>query len=159
MGVAIRDAGNVSRKAVGFKMRDAGGTLRTIVKGQIRDAGGTLRVFWTGDLIVNTGSGEVHAVMYTNTFTSKTVNSGPQGVNSVIGGTAPYTYAWTLVGGDTITCSNAAIDKPAWSASVPYHESKQASWKCTVTDSLGNKGTAFLTIILELVYYGTEPLP
>lgn len=67
---------------------------------------------------------------------------------SVSGGTAPYTYAWSYVSGDTFTTSNPTSATTHWSKSVGINDIFTGVYKCTVTDSLGVTG--FDTVGVEV---------
>lgn len=79
----------------------------------------------------------------TDANASTLVTSSAAG-STVSGGIPPYTYLWTYVSGDaTISCSNAAIAAPTFSATisgVPVHDTitKTAVWNLLVTDGLGS---------------------
>lgn len=55
---------------------------------------------------------------------------------TVSGGTSPYTYAWTLVTGDTLTVdSPSAATTTFTKTSIPSLGAYEATYRCTVTDS------------------------
>lgn len=87
-------------------------------------------------------------------------NSGPAGTVTtpsatagVSGGTGPYTYAWSRVSGDTFTVTSPTAATTTFSASVGVvNSTKIATYKCTVTDSLGVTGSD--TVDVEVDYNG-----
>ena len=64
---------------------------------------------------------------------------GPFTTNSITvtasGGTAPYTYSWSKVSGDTMTISSSTAATVSWTDSGTAPSSLNSVWKCTVTDS------------------------
>ena len=64
-------------------------------------------------------------------ITSTTATATP------VGGTGPFTYAWTKVSGDTLTVTNPTNASTAFRASIGPGDSRFATYRCTVTDSLG----------------------
>lgn len=71
----------------------------------------------------------------------------------VVGGTGPYTYAWTRLSGNVqIGIDNAAIANPTFSATGPRTSSiiYEALWRLTVTDSLSAVVTADLNITMQI---------
>ena len=74
------------------------------------------------------GTGDSHAAIL---ITSSTATATPTG------GTAPYTYAWTKVSGDTLTVTNPTNASTAFRASIGPGDSRGATYRCTVTDKNG----------------------
>ena len=64
------------------------------------------------------------------------------------GGTAPYTYAWTKVSGDTMTVTNSTSASTAFRASVGPGDSRSATYRCTVTDKNGLSAQDTVSITL-----------
>lgn len=52
------------------------------------------------------------------------------------GGTSPYTYLWTKVSGDTVTINSPTSNTTSFSATVNDGETKNAIYKCTITDDV-----------------------
>lgn len=136
-----------------IKALDATGTLRTIVRGsvmvdgtlrplksvKVRDSGGTLRTVFSGLKVSS------NFTSFTGFGSYEPVISSPTCVVTPTGGTAPYTYAWTLVG--TNGLGLAAIDAPT-SASTTFSATSlsdflplEATFRCTVTDAGSVVGT------------------
>jgi hypothetical protein len=67
------------------------------------------------------------------------------------GGTAPYTYSWTRLSGDTPAISNSTAQNPTWSATVADGATNTSSWQVTVTDAVGR--TTVVTISVQLSYF------
>lgn len=53
------------------------------------------------------------------------------------GGTAPYTYAWAKVSGDTLTVTAPTSASTSFRAGVLPGDVKFANYRCTVTDKNG----------------------
>lgn len=53
------------------------------------------------------------------------------------GGTAPYTYAWTKVSGDTLTVTSPSRAFTAFQATLSANDLSNAVYRCTVTDKNG----------------------
>lgn len=63
---------------------------------------------------------------------------------TVVGGVAPYTYAWTYVSGSTVPQPNSpGIANPVWSGELGAADSQEAIWRITVTDSGGSPPASF----------------
>lgn len=52
------------------------------------------------------------------------------------GGTAPYTYSWTKVSGDTLTVTAPTADTTQFTATLFKNTERAATYRCTVTDAL-----------------------
>jgi hypothetical protein len=133
-------------------MRD-GETLRTIQRIRVRDGSNVLRTVWQAI------SAESNRAIVTGTASSAsptavTTNSA---TITVVGGIAPFTYAWTVTsftGGTwSITSATSATTSFACSG-VGAGDLYSAELTCTVTDSGG--ATASVTIEGQAAntYYG-----
>lgn len=60
------------------------------------------------------------------------------------GGTGPYTYAWTLVSGDTLTINSPTAATTTFTGTPAYNSNLSGVYRCTVTDSLA--ATASITV-------------
>jgi len=121
LGLAIRDAGNV--------LREVGGAF-------IRDAGGVLRAFFSA-LQASLDQAEIYG--YTLSYAPIPVTVGPVSA-SPIGGSGPYSYAWSQVGGSdwtitTPTGASTTFTSPAVAATATL----QAYFRCLVTDATGGQ--------------------
>lgn len=65
-----------------------------------------------------------------------------------VGGTGPYTYAWTKVSGDTLTVVSPTSAVTSFRASLGPGIGRLAIYRCTVTDSFGL--TAFGDVSVSL---------
>jgi hypothetical protein len=68
---------------------------------------------------------------------------------SVSGGTAPYTYSWSYVSGDTaIQCQSPIANSTRWYANLYPDTMADGVWKCTVTDSATNSTDVYIGVEL-----------
>lgn len=96
---------------------------------------------------------------YLTVSISPTVASGTSGAgictsNNVTagasGGTGPYTYSWTYVSGTTMTLSSTTAATINFSHLVSSGTPNVgATYRCTVTDSLGNTGSDTVDVDLN----------
>lgn len=63
---------------------------------------------------------------------------------SPIGGLGPFTYAWSLYGGDTASAVSPAFATSAFQALAFPAEVLFSQFSCLVTDSLGQTATAYV---------------
>lgn len=73
------------------------------------------------------------------------------------GGVSPYTYAWSLVSGDTLTVNSPTSATTTFTASsLAYGEIRSALYRCTVTDSTsGTALTATVDVPVEIERFDT----
>jgi hypothetical protein len=84
----------------------------------------------------------------TDSFLITVVTSNAVAVTPA-GGTAPYTYAWTKVSGDSAPVpSSYTNSNVTFSASVGRDQERTATWRCTVTDSLSATTTVDVGVTL-----------
>lgn len=60
------------------------------------------------------------------------------------GGTAPYTYAWAKVSGDTVTINAATAATTDFTGTPATNETLAGEYRCTVTDNVA--ATASITV-------------
>jgi hypothetical protein len=148
--IRIRDSGNTLRTIDGtgstrIRMRDAGNTLRTITRIRMRDASNVLRT------VYDTSGGTAFAASASPTFAfGSTSGSGSATTYATTvtasGGTAPYTYAWSLIAHDHPTAI-PTINSPT-SATTTFTQTNMhkdaiytATFRCTVQDSAAHSTT------------------
>ena len=65
------------------------------------------------------------------------------------GGTAPYTYAWTRVSGDSaILCTQPALAATQFQANMAKNSDRIATWRCTVTDDAAAVRTVDVQVLI-----------
>lgn len=82
----------------------------------------------------------------------QTVNTTNFSVATATGGTAPYTYAWTIVSGFAMTVNSPTSNSTKFSAG-PFNldgQFRTATARCTVTDNVG--ATAYADIAVSLYW-------
>lgn len=147
--IRIRDASNVLRTVRRIRMRDASNVLRTIRRVRIRDASNVLRVVYTAFSAIVTptivsGSTDLSTLEDVTTNSATALTSG---------GTAPYTYAWTLLSSDGFI--SWTIDSPTTAATtftandVPGSMFTIATFQVEITDDTGEKAYATVTATAE----------
>jgi hypothetical protein len=129
-----------TKALAGITARDAGGVLRPINLGRIRDASSVLRSFFgsiSAALSRESVAGAVNSSLDVSIQT-QSVEAQPTG------GTAPYSFAWSITGSAGGTWS---ITSPT-QASTTFvggpcgpGESFEATFVCTVTDAAGISAT------------------
>jgi len=145
-----------------FNMK-VSGTWQTLTKGYVKIAGtwqqiqsawvkvaGTWQqvyVWFTASVSDSTPSGSNSGAAPSGSVTSNTTTVTPSG------GTAPYTYAWTINGSPAtsgpFTCTAPTGATTAWNATVGALDAdKNEVWKCTVTDDDANTTEINVTVTL-----------
>ena len=92
---------------------------------------------------------------------SGTVNSsGVATTNTVTatpsGGEAPYTYAWTRLGGGSGTANSPASARTSFSRFVEFNEVANEQFRCTITDNAGTQVTVDLDVTFSSLGIGEE---
>lgn len=149
MSIQIRDGGGILRAVSGLRIRDAAGIIRTINTGSIRDAAGIIRTFFTSMMATinyTVAAGTEYGV------NAATVTTSPPSIISITGGTAPHTYAWSYVSGETgIVATSPTSATTSFSKTLFVDEYVEATWQCLATDSSGATATAQVRITLQNV--------
>lgn len=65
------------------------------------------------------------------------------------GGSAPYTYGWAKISGDTMTVMSPTNATTTFRANVPAGATRSAVYRGTVTDNFGQTATADVSITLS----------
>ena len=129
--IEVTDAGNVNRAITEIRVIDSSGTDRIVFPG-----GGEMMLTATPDSVFAFTSGGDPAVTNTTTIT-------------VDGGTAPYTYAWTVQSYSSLV--SPTVDNPT-SATTSFTQTgigasdyQYATFRCTVTDTTSSTATIDVT--------------
>lgn len=147
--IRVRDTAGTLRTLTRIRARDTGGTLRTITRIRVRDANNVLRIVWdpTGASTLS-ASASPDLVSASGTSGSMTTDTT---VVTASNGTAPYTYAWTLIDHDGPVPPTATAPTSASSeftqTSIGPGAAYSSTWRCTVTDAASNTATADITAI------------
>ncbi len=104
------------------------------------------------------GGGDIGATGSPNPATTETVYAEEDLATDVVsyavtitaaGGTAPYTYAWTYVSGSSgVLCDVPDADTTTFSATIYRGTSRNAVWRCTVTDAALDTAVVDITVNL-----------
>lgn len=70
------------------------------------------------------------------------------------GGSAPYTYAWTFVSGDSVTVNSPASATTSFSTTLAPEDETSSVYRCTVTDDNGT--TATVDVIVNLASFSSS---
>ena len=142
LGLFIRDGSNVQREISELVIRDASNTARTISELWIRDADNVPR------LVFNPSGSAALSVSVLPTGASGFTSGTGTAVTGIVtatgaGGTAPYTYAWTLDSWSSLaaapTANAPSADATAFTqTSLDPNSIETSTWICTVTDDDGN---------------------
>lgn len=141
LGLIIRDGTNTARTISELVIRDGSNTARTISELWIRDTNNVPR------LVYNPGGAATLRVDVTPSIVSgSTVGTGTATTDAATGvgagGTAPYTYAWTLLthsGATPPTADTPSLATTTFTQTgIMPHDALDATWKCTVTDANSN---------------------
>lgn len=142
MKIAVH-SGGVTRTVAAMHVR-VGGTTRAVARAWLRDNGALKQFFASMDSqsggSTNSPSGitvsPTGATGFANSAGTTMARSNTVTV-TVTGGVAPYTFAWTYVSGDVVTCNAPTAAATTFSATLSASESRYAEWKCRVTDAAG----------------------
>jgi hypothetical protein len=148
--MALRKAG-VTRTVTGFHFRK-GGTIRTVVRAWIR-RGGVLKAFYNAfSVALSTyaalGRGNSASVI---TVSSEIVTAIPTGAI----GDVTYLWARTDGGAQPWTIDDSAAPATFFSTDCDQGEEFTATFKCTITDSVGQTiDSSDVTVDCANIYYG-----
>lgn len=149
-GFQVRDA-SADRTINAIRVIDATGVDRNITEARIIDTTGTDRVFFSAG-----GGGTLSANASPNPVSGTTAGTGTAVSNSTTvtptGGTTPYTYAWARTSYSHPTVpptigSPASATTTFTQTSIGTGEDYAATFRCTVTDSLGATATADVSAV------------
>lgn len=143
MPIIVRDQLSLQRQPDIIQVRDAANVPRQINQIWIRDSNNVPKLVYS--LAPPMTAVASPSSVFGRTSGTGIANTGFTTVTPT-GGTAPYTYAWTLVEYDgsappTATAANAATTRFTQTG-IFSEENYTARWKCTVTDSSPSPYTA-----------------
>jgi hypothetical protein len=135
--IRMRDSAGTLRTISQLRMRDSAGTLRTITRVRMRDPNNVLRTVYdpSGASSFSASASDSFTVGFgVSTATTNSTTITPSG------GTAPYSYAWTLTETSHETTDPTATLPAA--ATTAFQQTNMdpgmiytAQFRCTVTDS------------------------
>lgn len=85
--------------------------------------------------------------LYTTRVGNGSVTSAA--VTATASGGTGYTYAWTLISGNSYTINSPAAAATTFTTTVSVGFFKSGVYRCTVTDSLGRTAYAEITVEFE----------
>lgn len=139
--IRLRDTGGTLRTLTQIRARDTGGTLRTITRIRVRDQNNVLRVVYDSTGASTFSASASPASVHGTSSGTGTVSTNNTTVTPT-GGTAPYTYAWTVLAYDNGVSPTIAGPTSATTGftqtSVGPGEFYSATFRCTVTDAVLN---------------------
>lgn len=147
----IRDGSNVPRTVTAWLDRNGSNTQKTIAAAFDRDVGNVSRLFFNPS-----GSLSLAVSLNTDTVSGFSAGTGTAtsdlAIATATGGTAPYTYAWTLAAPPDNPCvANAPTSGTTdfTMTGMGPGDSYLAYWIVTATDADSNTATANVTAIFS----------
>lgn len=141
----IRDGTNTPRTVSALLMRDGSNVQQTVAAGFDRSVANVSELFFNPSGSLTLSVDAAPATVSGTTHGSGTVTTSTS-TATVTGGTAPFTYAWNLVGytsGTPPTATAPTNDVTAFTqTSLDPDTVETGTWTCTVTDSDGNTATS-----------------
>lgn len=148
VAIKVRDDTNTVRTLTGFKARDASNNLRDITAIYARDENNVRRLVFnpSGSLTLTvTSTPDFVGGLGTGTGTVETGTTTATASN----GTAPYTYAWTLISHtaavDPTPSDSAAATTSFIQTGMSPSTFESATWRVTATDANSNTATFDVT--------------
>lgn len=139
MTLIMRDASGVPRTITELWVRDASNVLKEITELRVRDTNSVSRIIFSTTSPLSAVASE--PIVFGSSFGTGTATTTSTTITPS-GGTAPYTYAWSLLmttggvnptaGGPTSATTNFT------QTSLGPGEGVSSEWLCTVTDDDGN---------------------
>lgn len=132
MTLQVRDEDALVLNIAAIEANDDGGDPLRVTIGQVRDAAGVAKTFWQS---MSASAAPVEVSGYGNTASPVDITVGPVTV-TVVGGVAPFTYAWSTDPDWTVDAPTAATTTLT-ADDVGAGSSASAYFTCTVTDDTG----------------------
>jgi hypothetical protein len=142
----IRNAAGTLQLVTRIRIRDEDNNLRNVSKVSVRDASNSLRVVWQ-IFTATVTPGNVTGYSSTGSAASITTSSS---IAAPVGGTSPFTYAWTQFDSSAYTWTIASPTAASTSftvSSLPSGVSTSCIFKVTITDAAGAVATAYVEAI------------
>jgi hypothetical protein len=136
-GIIVRDGTNTARTITEIQVRDGTNTARDISEIRVRDSNNVSRIVFSlaPDLSASASPETVYGAASLSTVTTGATVVTP------VGGTAPYTYAWSLetYDGPVAPVANSPTSNTTTftQSSIAPGDSYSATWNCAVTDDDG----------------------
>ncbi len=146
--IRFHDITNALRTATRIRFRDATNTLRVAQRVRIRDANNVLRTVYQF-LAVTLNRYTVNGTA--NSPTPVTIGT-TIATASPVGGTSPFTYAWTQIGTSSVTwvIETPTIANGSFAAqAVPAGLLVEQQFQVAVTDASGAVATTIVNAIVE----------
>ena len=137
------------------------GALVTVNRGSVKIAGvvrqlrsvkmmvgGTLRTVATFTPPLTASASPPYAEGAETDFKPKQVQSNPV-TCATVGGAAPFTYAWTIIAGDTSISIGGATSATAIFFKALYNSLTTATARCIVTDAYGTTASCTVEVNLQ----------
>lgn len=150
MTILVRDGTNTQRTLTAIQVRDGTNTARDLSEIWVRDSNNVPRlVFTTGAALEVTASPELVAGI---AYGSGVVTTNAT-VATPAGGTAPYTYAWTVYTHSNVTppSINSPTSATTTFTQVDVVDYDDAEFICTVTDDLSATAEALVAAVFQNV--------
>jgi hypothetical protein len=154
-GISLYDGAPTNRALTAIQVLDGGGVDRTITEGRVLGPDGTDRIFYATAPALSASADP--SIVSGGSFATGTATTNLTVVTPT-GGTAPYSYAWTLVSHTSGT--NPTIGTPAnnnttfTQTGLGTGANEEAVFRCTVTDSTpGTPQTATADVSASFVDY------
>lgn len=148
MTIKVR-SGGVNRTATSIKIK-VSGVLRTVRSIRVM-SGGVLRTAYIGTSALSASASPSELSGLNSNFP----DPGPATTQSTTvtpsGGVAPFTYSWALISSadGTPAADNPSFATTTFTQSLGVGQTNIATFRCTVTDSLGATATADVTANFE----------
>jgi len=143
----IRDATNTARTITAVQVRDATNTPRTISEIWVRDSNNVPRLVFSIAPPMTASASPETVFGFSNGSGVATTDATTV---TPSGGTAPYTYSWTVLSFDNATPPTADTPNAATTTftqtGIGIGESYSATWQCEVTDSSPSPYTAVANV-------------
>lgn len=154
MSLRIQDAGTL--RTIKRLRIQQGGILRDIRRLRVMHGGVLRTVAVFADTL--TASADPTSVFGTQSSANSIPVTSGGTTASPAGGRAPFTYAWAQLSGDAMTILSPTMATTQFRATVQPNTSLSGTFRCTITDAVGQTATADVEAILSNLGGGGTPL-